>query len=254
LVCDSLKGLLRVGLEDRRVEILANRVTATGEPLNYINDLDVAPDGTVYFSSSTAESVALNDQGFYDTMRSYMLNSVSGGSTGQLLSWDPKTREVTPLLGGIGFANGVAVSADGSFVAVVETHLCRVWRYWLQGPRKGTSDIFIDKLPGFPDGMTRSAAGGFWVPLVVPVTPLLKHMGPHRWVRQLLSHFVLRLLPYAAKRWGCVVRLDGDGRPVETLMDPKGEVVSTVSAVTEAADGRLFLGNLGGSGVSWVAP
>ena len=38
-------------------------------------------------------------------------------------------------------------------------------------------------------------------------------------------------------------------RPVEALYDPDGSHVATVSAATEVG-GRLFLGNLGGRGVS----
>mmetsp|Transcript_78736 Transcript_78736/g.228572 ORF Transcript_78736/g.228572 Transcript_78736/m.228572 type:complete len:396 (-) Transcript_78736:76-1263(-) len=254
LVCDSLKGLLRVGITDGRIEVLANRVTATGDPLNYANDLDVAADGTVYFTSSTAGAVGLNAAGFYDTMRSYLFNMLAGDATGRLLSWNPATREVVQLLDGIAYANGVAVSADGSFVAVVETNLCRVRRYWLRGPKKGTYDILVDKLPGVPDGITRSASGGFWVTLPIAVTPLINFLGPRRMLRQIVSHFIVQVLPYVTRAWGCVVRLDAEGKPLENLMDSTGEVVSTVSAVTETPDGRLFLGNLGGTGVSWISP
>ena len=76
LVCDSLKGLLRVNLRLKTIEILSNSVE--GEPLNYANDLDVARDGNVYFSSSTELPVALSPLGFYDTMRSFLLNAMRG--------------------------------------------------------------------------------------------------------------------------------------------------------------------------------
>ncbi|CAE8620085.1 unnamed protein product [Polarella glacialis] len=250
LVCDSLKGLVRVDLATGTISILANRVTATGLPFHYANDLDVAADGTVYFTSSTAGTVALHPDGYYDTLRSYLLNLLSGDATGQLLSFDPVTREVRSLLGGIYYANGVAVSADGSFVAVVETNLCRVLRYWLTGPNKGSRDVLIDRLPGMPDGISRSAAGGFWIALVVPLSPLPRLLGPHRWLRQLASHIMVPLVPYLSKRWGCVIRIDSNGYPMESLMDPTGEHLSSVSAVTETADGMLFLGNLQGDFVS----
>ena len=54
-----------------------------------------------------------------------------------------------------------------------------------------------------------------------------------------------------AKKWGCVVKISGDGEVVDFLMDPDGSAVSTVSAVTETQDGRqLLVGNLGGDYVS----
>jgi len=249
VVCDSLKGLIRVDMASGAVRILANRVTATGKPFHYANDLDVARNGTVYFSSSTAGIVQHNPAGFYDTMRSYLLNAFRGDAGGQLLAFDPATNEVRVLLGGIAYANGVALSADETFVLVVETTTCRVLRHWLAGPRQGTTDVFIDRLPGYPDGITRSADGGFWLTLVVPLTPVQWFLRAHRHVRQLLSHSAVPLCGYLARPWGCAVRLSPTGEPVEVLMDPDGSHVSTVSAVTEH-QGRLFLGNLGGDFVS----
>ena len=76
LVCDSLKGLLRVELGSGRVTVLSNRVTdrsrsgpsalpGPADAINYANDLDTASDGTVFFSSSTAGVVAQHPAGFY---------------------------------------------------------------------------------------------------------------------------------------------------------------------------------------------
>jgi hypothetical protein len=45
-------------------------------------------------------------------------------------------------------------------------------RYWLTGPKAGSADVLIDRLPGFPDGISRSEDGNFWVALVAPVTKL----------------------------------------------------------------------------------
>ena len=42
------------------------------------------------------------------------------------------------------------------FVQVVETMGFRVVRHWLNGPKKGQSETFLEFLPGFPDGVTRS--------------------------------------------------------------------------------------------------
>ena len=53
------------------------------------------------------------------------------------------------------------------------------------------------------------------------------------------------------KRWGCVVKVSPSGEVLETLMDPTGERVFTVSAATEHG-GQLFLGNLMGDFVSVV--
>ncbi len=70
------------------------------------------------------------------------------------------------VLEGLSFANGVAMSPDQTFVLVCETWRYRIHRYWLVGPKKGQSDIFIDNLPGFPDNITSSGKGTFWLALV----------------------------------------------------------------------------------------
>ena len=252
LVCDSLKGLVRVELDGPRrgdISILANSVEGGG-PISYANDLSVAANGTVYFTSSTEGAVALNAPlGFYDTMASYMLNAVRGDTTGRLLAYDPTTRQTRELMDGLFYANGVAVAPDQSFVAVVETSAYRVQRYWLTGPRRGDVDTLVEGLPGAPDGITVASDGNFWLSLIVPASPIMKYLGPYRWIRQLLSHALHILSPLVAKRWGCVVKISPAGRVIDVLYDPDGERVSMVSAVTEH-EGRLFLGNLGGSFVS----
>jgi hypothetical protein len=77
------------------------------------------------------------------------------------------------LVEGLWYANGVALARNGSFVLVAETNRLRVLRYWLRGPRAGTTETLIDRLPGFPDGVSLAADGhSFWVALVAPVTAL----------------------------------------------------------------------------------
>jgi hypothetical protein len=76
-----------------RVVILANRVSASSalypnEPLAYTNDLDIAPDGTIYFTDSVDVNPHRNAQhnnnvthivsilgkpGYYDTVKGWAL-------------------------------------------------------------------------------------------------------------------------------------------------------------------------------------
>lgn len=47
-------------------------------------------------------------------------------------------------------------------------------RYWLKGPKQGTSDIFIDNLPGPPDGISIAEDGQtYWVTIYSKVGRLL---------------------------------------------------------------------------------
>lgn len=91
VICDSLKGLTRIDLNSLDLSILSNRVSIDSpidpdSPINYANDLDIDSDtGDVYFTDSTPISPALNRDGYYDTMQSYLFTYLGGISRGRLL-------------------------------------------------------------------------------------------------------------------------------------------------------------------------
>ncbi|EFJ42499.1 strictosidine synthase [Volvox carteri f. nagariensis] len=271
IIADALKGLLKLERGTRRLELLTSRVSpdaavAPGSPINYVNALDIAEDGTIYFSSSQARlgthnpriyvsvvpmypgtlcdvpvGLSLLKPAFYDTFRSYLLGLYGGSISGRLLKYDPSTRRTEQLVSGLWFANGVALSADESFVVVVETTRVRVHRHWLKGPRAGTTEVLIDRLPGFPDGIARASDGNFWVALVAPVTSVPKLLR-FKLARVLLANLPTWIKP-PVSRWGAVLKISPDGKPLQLLMDPDGSKIGFISAVTEH-DGKLFFGNV----------
>ena len=162
--------------------------------------------------------------------------------------YDAATRQTTTLLGGLWYANGVALSEDYQDVLVVETNLNRVHRYSL---KDGETEVFVDKIPAMPDGISRSADGGFWIGGVVRLSPLPRLLAPYPKLRTLVSHIVGPLLPVVAKPAGLVFKVDSAGKPADALYDLTGESVSSVSAVAQDGD-ALYLGNLNGDFVSRV--
>ncbi|CAH0375114.1 unnamed protein product [Pelagomonas calceolata] len=248
-VACSLKGLLKLDMSKGTLEVLANLAEDTNLPLNYVNDLDVAPNGDIYFTSSTERGVLYNARkGFYDTLHSYLQNLCKGDNTGRLLKYDAATRTTSTLLSGLWYANGVALSADYRDVMVVETNLNRVHRYSLT---TGKTEVFVDKIPAMPDGISRSADGGFWIGGVVRLSPLPRLLAPYPKLRTLVSHIVGPLLPVVAKPAGLVFKVDSTGKPADALYDLSGAYVSSVSAVAQDGD-ALYLGNLNGDFVSRV--
>ncbi|KAL4859800.1 Adipocyte plasma membrane-associated protein [Chlorella vulgaris] len=226
-----------------RLRCLSN--AAGGRPVSYANDLTIDSAGRIYFSDSSTIPPALNQAAprpWYDTLRSFMLTLWHGGPTGRLLCYDPSTDATTVLADGLWYANGVALAADESFVAVVETCSMRVRRHWLKGPKAGSMDTLIDRLPGWPDNIVESSNGGFWLCLVLPDMPLVHKVLPQPWLRSLVAKLPERLLP-PKPQWGCVLRLSAQGEVVQALTDPDGRHVSHISSVTEHAD-KLFIGNL----------
>ena len=60
---------------------------------------------------------------------------VQGGATGRLLKYTPSDGSTTVVAGNMWFPNGVALSEDGTFVAVAETTSMRVRRVYVAGPK-----------------------------------------------------------------------------------------------------------------------
>src|SRR5262249_5930564 len=137
---------------------------------------------------------------------------------GRFLAYDPKTKTTRVLLDKIAFANGVAVSPDQTFVLVNETGRYRVHRVWLSGPKQGQSDIFIDNLPGFPDGISSNGKDKFWLALVTPRDATLDKLLPHPFLRKIVMRLPAFLQP-APKRYSFVLGLDMNGRVVANLQD-----------------------------------
>lgn len=61
--------------------------------------------------------------------------------------------------------NTSKVLIDELYFVVAETGASQLQKYYLQGPKKGQHEIFVDGLPGSPDNLTPDE-DGLWVPLV----------------------------------------------------------------------------------------
>ena len=225
LVCDARRGLLRVA--DGVVEPLV-----TG--LAFCNNAAVAPDGTVYFTDST-------DRIGIDAWKGELLQH---SGTGRLLRRG-LAAETTVLLDGLEFANGVALTPDGTSVVVAETAAYRLTRYSLVD---GTAEVFADNLPGFPDNISTGSDGLIWVSLASPRDAMLDRLLPLAPVlRRAVWALPDRLQPQEQHTvW---VRAYGpDGSLVHDLQAP-AERFGFVTGVREAG-GRVWLGSLTGNCVA----
>jgi sugar lactone lactonase YvrE len=227
IVADAFRGLLAVR-PDGTSSILATG--ADGLLFGFADDLDIAPDGTIYMSDASTKFGYGAD----------VLDLMEHGGRGRLVAYDPGTGSTEVVLDGLQFANGVTVAPDGSFVLVAETGAYRIRRLWLDGPAAGTSDVFIDNLPGFPDNINFTDRNTVWVALPSPRLASVDALAPRPFLRSVVLRLPATLQP-APIRHGFVVELDRDGNPLRSLQDPSGEV-ALVTSVTER-DHRLFLGS-----------
>ena len=76
---------------------------------------------------------------------------------GRLVVYDPATKKTRTVINHFYFPNGICVSHDGKSVLIASTSLCQVFRYWLEGPRKGELEVILDKLPGNCDNINRAS-------------------------------------------------------------------------------------------------
>lgn len=238
-VCDAKKGLLALGAGGDLTTLATEQ---GGLPFRFTNDVDVAPDGTVYFTDTSSRFGI-------DAVREEILDHAGRG---RLLAYHPETRTTELLLSGLQFANGVAVSGDGSYVLVNETGAYRITRYWLAGPKRRTSEPFLENLPGLPDNITFSPARrAFWVALFSPRVPALDVMAPHPFLRKLVYRLPMFVQPQPA-RHAFLLAVDEQGRIVGNLQDPSPDSYAPVTSARER-DGWLWLGSLERDGVGRIA-
>lgn len=229
IVADAWKGLLSI---DEEGNITTLTTEHGGRPFKFADDLDIASDGKIYFSDASDT--------YYQP--DYMLDLVEGRPHGRLLVYDPATGETDMLLDDLYFANGIALSQNEEFVLVNETGRYRITRYWLKGEKAGTSDTFIDNLPGFPDGVSSNRQGTFWLALPSPRNPQLDEMHNSPFTKNLVTKLPTWMQPGAIKR-GMVVALDEDGNVKASYHDPLGERVYMITSVEQSGD-FIYLGSL----------
>jgi sugar lactone lactonase YvrE len=230
LVADATRGLLLIA-GNGSISVLTTE--ADGVPFRCTNDLDVAADGTIFFTDAS-------DKFPLTQLKADVLEHQPNG---RFMSYSPRTMETRVLLDDLYFANGVAVSPDQSFVLVNDTGSYRVRRFWLSGPKQGQSDIFIDNLPGFPDGISSNGRDTFWLALVNRRDVVLDALQPHPFLKKVVWRLPNFLQPNI-KRYAFALGLDKDGQVVSNLQDSSPECFSQIANVVEHK-GNLYFGSIG---------
>lgn len=150
----------------------------------------VARNGDLFFSHSSSD---------YDIDKVVSISFPN--PSGRLIHYERASGKMKVLLDGLWFGNGVVLSPDESFVVVADSNWSRLMKIWLKGSNVGSSEIFIDGLPGTPDNLTPDN-DGIWVPLPVSADdehPLLSHkLSKYPMIRKFLARFMeLIKMPFA---------------------------------------------------------
>lgn len=241
IVADCVRGLLEAA-PDGTVTVLSTE--AGGKPFKFTDDLDIAADGTIYFT----------DASWKFAQPEYRLDFLEHRPNGRLLAYDPATKATRVVLDNLYFPNGVAISPDRQFLALTETAKYRVLRYWLAGERRGQVEPLVENLPGFPDGVSAGSNGVFWVALFARRNETLDKLLPQPFWRKMVLRLP-RVFQPRPDHYGFVLGVTAGGEVVKNFQDPAPTAFAPVTNVVEY-DGKLYLGSLEdrGIGVLPLAP
>jgi sugar lactone lactonase YvrE len=229
IVADTDKGLLSID-PSGAIEVLCTE--AGYHPFRLTDDVDVDSQNVAWFS----------DASYKWAFQEYMNDVLESAPNGRLLKYDINTGECSVVLDDLFFANGIAVSPDETYVLVNETTRYRVKRVYIRGPRKGDVEVFIDNLPGIPDGISTGADGIFWLAIMTPRNALMDFAGPRPWLRKLIHRIPVALQPKPT-RHPFVLGLDASGKVVHNLQDSDGIEFSHTTSVEQVGD-WLYIGSL----------
>src|SRR5690606_25455560 len=204
IIADGYKGLLRMTPQGN-LETLSTE--ADGVAFGFTDDVDVASDGMMYFSDASSK--------FGPAMKARD-DVLEHGGHGRLLKYDPFTKTTSVLLDGLQFANGIALCPDEACVLVAQTGSYDIVRVWLQGEKAGQHEIFIDNLPGLPDGISSNGKDTLWIALFAPRNALLDALSPYPFLRKLAFRLPQWLQPQPAAH-GFVLGVSFDGEVTHNL-------------------------------------
>lgn len=203
-------------------------------PLRLTDDLDIAPDGKIYFSDASTR---------FDGVE-YMFEMIEARPNGRVLCYDPATGDTSTIVKNMSFPNGICVAHDGRSILINSSSLYRVDRYWLEGPQAGSMEPFLENLPGGPDNINRASDGGYWLAFAAMRSPvfdlayedasfrlgMLKELAQDEWLTPNLNT-------------SCVIKISESGEVVEALWDETQRNHSLITSMREY-DGWLYLGGL----------
>jgi hypothetical protein len=117
----------------------------------------------------------------------------------------------------------------------------RVTRLWLDGDRAGTTETFVDALPGFPADIAADGRGGYWLSLYAPRIDALDRLAEAPWLRGLWFKLPRAWQPKPRPQ-ARVLGLDASGRVTQDLQFHGEPAYAPIVGVL-AHDENLYLGS-----------
>lgn len=235
IVADAFLGLLSIDVNGEQ-KLLTDKLGQSA--ILYANNLDIASDGTIYFTDASTKFGAKQWGGSYPAS---LLDLMEHGSHGRVLSYNPITGKTSLIYHGLNFANGLALAADEKSVLVIETGSYRVVRIGVSAENFAQVHEVIGELPAFPDNLNRGLDGKYWLGLVSPRNALLDSISDSPFLRKMVQRLPGFVRPKATY-YGHVIAINEQGQVVANLQDPSGRYATNTS-VYETPD-YLYIGSL----------
>ena len=198
------------------------------------DDLDIAPDGRVFFSEATIR------YDWYD----WRTEGLESRGNGRIICYNPHTKTSRTVLRHLMFPNGICLAFDGQSILFAETFGYRISRYWFDGPKAGAVEPVMTNLPGLPDNINRASDGNYWCAIAGlrgPVMDLSLRMPDFR------RRMIYRVAPdewlFAQMNTGFVFKFNLQGEVLDALWDRDGSKHSVITSMREHR-GYLYLGGL----------
>ncbi|NGN44026.1 ABC transporter permease [Mesorhizobium sp. CGMCC 1.15528] len=239
VTCVAGMGVYRIG-PDRKAVKLSDQTNRSwfsvidDSRMRLADDLDIAPDGRIFFSEATIR---------FD-MSEWMVDALEARGNGRIICFDPRNGSTRTVISNLRFPNGICMARDGQSFFFAETWGCSISRYWFDGPKRGKREVVIPDLPGYPDNINRASDGGYWLALVGMRTPafdmalrkpgfrkrMVERIAPDEWL-------------FPNMNYGCVVKFDESGRITDCLWDRSGANHPMITSMREDR-GWLYLGGV----------
>uniref|UniRef100_A0A914DQG9 Strictosidine synthase conserved region domain-containing protein n=1 Tax=Acrobeloides nanus TaxID=290746 RepID=A0A914DQG9_9BILA len=245
ITADGFRGIVKINIEKETSEIVLPQGTIIeGKALTFADDLDVIDENTIVFSDATTKWDSEN----------MMYDFLENAPHGRAIWFNIKTNETKILVDELFFANGVQIFPDKKSILIAETTMAKVTRYYLEGPKKGQRENFIENLPGVPDNIRLNSNGNFYIPLPAIRDPvkfdLREFLGPFPWVRRLMMQLIpISIMEKASiSKYGLVVEVDQNGKILNSFHATNGDIYM----ITQASDDENYI-YLGGYKAKFIA-
>ena len=238
-VCVGGMGLYRV-TSDRKVEKVTDETNRSllsvvdDSRLRLADDLDIAPDGRIFFSEATVR---------YE-MHEWPTDSLEGRGNGRIICYDPRNGKTTTMLRNLVFPNGIVIASDKQSILFAESWNCSIKRFWFDGPRAGKVEYVIRDLPGYPDNINRASDGNYWLALMGMRSPSFDLAMRKPAFRRRMS----KQLP--GDEWlapnintGCIVKFNEAGEILDVMWDEGGVNHPMITSMREHR-GYLYIGGI----------